>query len=239
MGTANNLTNTLSIKGKPLDIIARLERPHKHKIDLGHVEAPWGEDYFIEGAGLGFFAQALAAYDPEKGKSVTRSVKSIVEVFQEGFGQRTTIRLPEEEISTEFLLVEILNTCAVGPRLKFAPDADPTDGLLHVVCIDGEKKESYFRYMRSLLTEEIADMPSVNVYKVQSLEIGWNGFPFHIDDYVRPFDFDYHNKKEELFPLRRYPDVPDDATIRVEVLPQALNIWLPKPEDGNDYTHKN
>ncbi len=239
MGTANNISRTLRVEGKPLDIVARLKRPQECKFDMGHITAPWGEDYFIEGAGFGFFAQVLATYDPEKGKSVTRSIKSIVEVFRDGYGQQTKIRLPDRELSTEFLLVEILNTTAVGPRLKFAPDADPADGLLHVVCIDGEQKESYFQYMRSLLTEEIAELPSVSTYAVPRLEIVWKGFPFHVDDYIRPFDFDFQTKEEEIFPLRRFPDVAEDATINIEVLPQALNIWLPEPEDGEQDNDEN
>lgn len=238
MGTANNFTHTLGIEGTPLEIIARLQQPEKHRLDLGHVIAPWGEDYFIEGAGLGFFAQVLATYDPEKGKSVTRSVESLVEVLREGYGQRTTIRLPQEEITTEFLLVEILNARAVGPRLKFAPNADPTDGLLHVVCIDGEKREGYFRYLRTMLTEEMAELPSVRVCEVPELEIAWDGFPFHVDDYIRPYGFDFRQKEDDLS-LRQYPDVPEEATIRIEVVPQALDLWLPQCEDGETYEHAN
>lgn len=238
MGTANNLTHTLGIKGTPLEIIKRLRQPEKHQFDMGHITAPWGEDYFIEGAGFGFFAQVLATYQPEDGKSITRSAESLVEVLREGYGQRTTIHFPNEAISTEFLLVEILNAHAVGPRLKFAPNADPTDGLLHVVCIDGEKRESYFRYLRCLLTEDMAELPSVAVYAVPKLEIEWNGFPFHVDDYVRPADFDYR-KEDDSLALRAYPDVPESATIQVEVLPGVLNIWLPQPQDGEEYAHEN
>lgn len=239
MGTANNLANTLGLRGDPLDIIRRLTNPEKHKFDLGHIAAPWGEEYFIEGAGLGFFAQVLAAYQPENGKSLTRSIKSLVEVLRDGYGQKTTVRLPGEEVSTEFLLVEILNTHAVGPRLKFAPDADPTDGLLHVVCVDGQKQEGFFRYLRHLVTEEIAELPSVAVYTVPELEIVWDGFPFHVDDRIRPSNFDFQTEKEALFPLRRYPDVPEQAVIRAKVLPHALNVWLPQPENGEEYNHKN
>lgn len=239
MGTANNLSRTLGISGTPLEIIARLAAPKKHRIDLGRVEAPWGVDYFIEGAGLGFFAQALALYDPSKGKSITRSIRSLVDVFRDGYGQRTTIRLPDACIATEFLLVEVLNTTAIGPRLKFAPSADPTDGLLHVVCIDGEQQESTFRYLSSLLTEDIEEMPSVSVYQVPQLEILWTGFPFHIDDYVQPVGFDYRNQENGPWPLRRFGDVAEDAMIRIRVLPQALNVWLPQPEDGEAYPHQN
>ncbi|MCA9968821.1 MAG: hypothetical protein KC425_01335 [Anaerolineales bacterium] len=237
MGTANNLTYTLRMEGTPLEILARMRRPKKVKFDLGHVVAPWGEDYFIEGAGLGFFAEVLATYRPEDGKSVTRSVQSLVEVLRKGYGQQTTLRLPETAVSTEFLLVEVLNARAVGPRLKFAPDADPTDGLLHVVCIDGSKRESYFRYLRSMLTEEMEELPSVSTYAVPWLEIDWQGFPFHVDDYVRPQDFDFREADDDVL-VRYYPDVPVEATIRIEVLPSALNIWLPQDDAEKETTHE-
>ncbi|MBK8905203.1 MAG: diacylglycerol kinase family lipid kinase [Anaerolineaceae bacterium] len=241
MGTANNLNATLGVEGTPLEIIERLRNPQKHRFDLGHVSAPWGDDYFMEGAGLGFFAEVLARYEPEKGKSVTRSVKSLVEVLTQGYGQRTTVHLPQQDVTCEFLLVEILNAHAVGPRLKFAPDADPTDGLLHVVCIDGEKREGYFSYLRGLLTEEMVELPSVSVYRVPELSIEWHGFPFHIDDYVQPkgFNFRRENQEEAANLIRMFPDVPEEATIHVKVLPQALNIWLPEQLEGKEYSHAN
>jgi diacylglycerol kinase (ATP) len=241
MGTANNLNATLGVEGTPLEIIERLRRPEKHRFDLGHVSAPWGEDYFMEGAGFGFFAEVLARYEPEKGKSVTRSVKSLVEALTQGYGQKTTVHLPQQDISGEFLLVEILNAHAIGPRLKFAPDADPTDGLLHVVCIDSERREGYFSYLRGLLMEEIVDLPSVSVYKVPELSFEWHGFPFHIDDAVQPkgFDFRRADQEEASSLLRLVPDVPQTATINIKVLPQALNVWLPEGIDGKAYPHAN
>lgn len=241
MGTANNLARTLGTDQDPLDIIERLREPQKHRFDVGRVKAPWGEDTFLEGAGLGLFAQVLATYKPEKGKSVTRSVKSLVEVLGKGYGQRTTLRLPEEEISSEFLLVEILNTQAVGPRLKLAPEADATDGLLHVVCVDAEKKDGYFKYLQSLLSEDMGSLPSVAYYEVAELEIAWDGFPFHIDDYVQPRDFDYRQEDEDagVPSLRRYPDVAEGATIQIKVMPQALNLYLPASEEGEEYEHEN
>lgn len=241
MGTANNLNATLGVEGTPLEIIERLRHPEKHRFDLGHVSAPWGEDYFMEGAGLGFFAEVLARYEPEKGKSITRSVKTLVEVLTKGYGQKTTIHLPQEDVTCEFLLVEILNAHAVGPRLKFAPDADPTDGLLHVVTIDGEKREGYFSYLRGLLTEEIVELPSVSVHKVPELSIEWHGFPFHIDDYVQPkgFDFRRADQEEAAHLLRMVPDVPEAAMINIKVLPQALNVWLPEGLEGKEYPHAN
>jgi diacylglycerol kinase family enzyme len=238
MGTANNLTKTLEIEGTPLEIIERLANPKKHRIDLGHITAPWGEDYFIEGAGFGFFAEVLATYEPEKGKSVIRSLESIAEVIREGYGQRTTIRLPEHEITAEFLLAEFLNARAVGPRLKLAPNADPTDGLLQVVYIDSEQEEGYFEYLRNFVDGEMNELADVEVYSVSELEVAWNGFPLHVDGYVRPGDFDFRQQENGMM-LRPYPDVAEEAVIQIEVIPQALSIWLPQREDGRAYDHEN
>lgn len=237
MGTANNVCRTLGIEGDPLDILRRLRSPRACGFDIGHLEAPWGSDYFLEGAGLGFFAEVLAAYDPEKGKSVMRSLRSLAEVSLNGFSRITQIEFPEKTIQDEFLLVEVLNTTAVGPHLKFAPDADPTDGLLHVVCIKQNQQDTFLKYVRSLVTEELYELGSVEIFKVKELKIRWDGFPVHVDDVVLPPGFDFRRleqqekeiQAENAFPfrLRPFPDVEPGSTLHLRVLPQALSVWLP------------
>ncbi len=228
MGTANNVCRTLGIEGKPLDIVQRLRSPRPSGFDIGRLQASWGADYFLEGAGIGFFAEVLASYDPEQGKSMLRSVQSLVDIFQHGFARETTLYLPDEEIQGEFLLVEVLNTTAVGPRLKFAPDADPTDGLLNIVCIREGHREGYLRYLHALLAEELYDLDSVEVYQVPALKISWRGFPVHIDAEVHPPNFDFRGElQDKRVILRPYPHLPVNATLHIRALPQALQVWLP------------
>lgn len=239
MGTANNVCRNLGIEGEPLDILRRLRSPRPGKFDMGHLRAPWGEDYFVEGAGVGFFAEVLASYDPEKGKSILRSLESIVGILEKGFCRETIIELPDRTLKDGFLLVEILNTNAVGPRLKFAPDADPTDGLLHVVCIKESQQEGFLQYLRGLATETLNELESVEVYKVPELKIHWRGFPVHADAKVHPPGFDYRREKREdtaalLAWIRPYPDIPESATVNFRVLPQALSVWLPAPEEATE-----
>lgn len=236
MGTANNVCRDLGIEGKPLDILRRMKEPQRCGLDVGHVQAPWGEDYFLEGAGIGFFAEVLASYNPEKGKSVLRSLKSIVGILQEGFNRETILELPDQTIQDDFLLVEFLNTTAVGPHLKFAPDADPSDGLLNVICIKENQKEGYLNYLRGILVEDLHKMESVDVYKVPELKIRWRGFPVHVDAVVHPpgFDFKQAEANENASPLSRirpFPDVAPEATITIRILPQALSVWRPSPAE--------
>src|SRR5262245_53479823 len=81
LGTANNTARTLGITGPPLEIIAGLASPRRQLLDIGHMCGPWGEDYFLEGAGWGLFADALSDYNPEQGKSVTRGLSIAIKTL--------------------------------------------------------------------------------------------------------------------------------------------------------------
>jgi diacylglycerol kinase (ATP) len=234
MGTANNICKTLGVEGDPLAIIKGLGSPRSFKFDIGQIEAPWGEDYFVEGAGIGFFAEILATYEPEKGKSVLRSVKSLIEILQNGFAREATIRMPDQEVHGEFLLVEALNMSSIGPRLKFAPDADPGDGLLNIVCIREDNKESYIKYLTSLINEEMYELESVETYQVPWFDISWKGFPVHLDAEIHPPDFNYRKEEEEDgvgYSFRPYPDLPESAVLHFENLHGVIHTYLPQMDD--------
>lgn len=180
----------------------------------------------MEGAGLGFFAEVLATYDPEEGKSVLRSLKSLAEISVNGFSRETYLELPDGIVQDEFLLVEVLNTATIGPRLKFAPDADPTDGLLHVACIKKNQEDGFLKYLQGMVTESLYELESVVLYKVPELKIRWHGFPVHVDGVVHPPGFNFREGEEEgaspLSLIRPFPDVAPEATIHVKVLPLCV-----------------
>lgn len=236
MGTANNICKTLGIVGDPLEIIKGLRSPRSYDFDIGQIKAPWGEGYFIEGAGIGFFAEILASYEPDKGKSVLRSVRSLIEILQNGFAREATIHMPDEDVHGEFLLVEALNMNAIGPRLKFAPDANPGDGLLNIVCIRDDKRESYIKYLTSLLNEELYELDSVETYRVPWFDITWKGFPVHLDAEIHPPDFSYRKEEEDGtgYGFRPYPDLPESAVLHFENLPKSVQAWLPELADEEE-----
>lgn len=232
MGTANNVARSLGIDRDPLEIVAGLAEPRPLSFDIGYLQAPWGEDYFLEGAGFGFFADVLATYDPEKGKSVLRSMEAIGDTLLKGHAYPNTIRLDGEELAGEFLLVEMLNTTAVGPRLKFAPDASPCDRVLNAVCIQASDRQGFLNYLTSLIKEDLDKLEAVTVRQVKQLSFTWTGFPVHVDGEVRPHDWNERQEIEEteLGPRPFLPRV-ESGQIKVQVLPAALTLWMPSLEE--------
>lgn len=232
MGTANNVASALNINDDPLTIINKLSKKRPYAFDVGKVTAPWGVDHFLEGAGFGFFADILATYDPAKGKSVLRSVKAFTDIFTSGQSYQTSLICDGEEVEGNFLLVEALNTTAVGPRLKFAPDATPGDGLLNIVCIHESDRTGFMDYLRSLIAEDLHNLETVTVCKAREVRLEWDGFAVHIDAELRPPGVqEEENGNFALSGTRQF----DSGALKIEVLPGAVELWLPpEGEDENE-----
>lgn len=234
LGTANNIFATLGVPLNPLEIIAGLKNAQPYAFDVGRVRAPWGEDYFLEGAGFGFFADTLARYDPEKGKSMLRSVQALMDIMRKGFAYENCLHLRGEEDRDEFLLVEALNTTAVGPRLKFAPSASPGDGLLDVVCIRASDREGFLHYLAGLVREDLDSLETVTVRQVQEVTLTWKGFPFHVDAEIRP---SYLRQQQQsagaaaFEPQSGWPQA-EAGQVTIDLLPGAITLWLPAVETG-------
>jgi diacylglycerol kinase (ATP) len=230
LGTANNVGHALGIEGKALEIIARLKDPRKDAFDVGIVTAPWGRDFFVEACGFGLYADGLATYDPNEGRSLLRSISSIIQTINEFEAHTCQITLDGEDISGTYRMFEVMNTNRFGPWIKMAPEADPGDGLLDVVRIRPDHDESLFRYVTSLVAEELAELPNVEVSRGRCVEIRWPGdFPIHVDAEIRP---PVSDRSREQNPAKGATDPithTDKNIVRIEVMPQALEIWQPSP----------
>jgi len=221
LGTANNVGHSLGIEGSALEIIAGLKDPIRRHFDVGRVTAPWGKDFFIEACGFGLYADALKTYDPNEGRSLLRSISSIIQTINEFEAHYCQVTLDGEDISGTYRMFEVMNTNRFGPWIKLAPEADPGDGLFDVVRVHPDHQESLFRYVSSLLAEEMGELPNVEVARGTCLELRWQGnFPFHVDAEVRP---PISDPVQEQNPDS---DTQDNA-VRVEMMPKALEIWLP------------
>jgi diacylglycerol kinase family enzyme len=232
MGTANNIAASLGISADPLAVVTGLAQPREFPFDIGQIHAPWGKDYFLEGAGFGFFADILATYDPEKGKSILRSMQAITNTLLRGHAYENCVRLAGKDECGEFLLVEVLNTTAVGPRLKFAPNASPGDGLLDLVCIRASDREGFLTYLASMVLEDLERLETVTVRPATELTFTWRGFPFHVDGEVRPPYFrEQHLLEEAEFGARPYLPQAEAGPISINVLPGAVTLWLPSLKD--------
>ncbi|MEI2612613.1 MAG: diacylglycerol kinase family protein [Candidatus Promineifilaceae bacterium] len=232
LGTANNIAAALGIQGTPLDIIARLQTPRPFSFDVGQLHSPWGTDYFLEGAGFGFFADILTTYEPEKGKSIWRGLQAFTNTLLNGYVHESCLYFNGEELPGNYLLVEVLNTPAIGPRLRFAPNAHPGDGWLDIVCIEASDREGLLRYAASLITEDLEKLETVTVHQAKEMTFTWNGFPLHIDAELRPPHI-HDQQATQDSPWGSHPYLPHGSshTLTIRVIPQAINLWLPPLEE--------
>ena len=235
LGTANNVGASLGIEGSALEIIAGLKDPVKRRFDIGVVTAPWGRDYFVEACGFGMYADALARYDPNEGRSLLRSLSSMIETISEFESHFAQITLDGEDISGTYRMFEVMNTSRFGPWIKLAPEADPGDGLLDIVRIHPDHDESLFRYVASLVAEDLKELPNVEISRGRCLEFRWQGnFPFHIDAEIRP---PVSERPKERTPAVGATDPnshTEENVLRIELMPQALEIWQPAPPPEKD-----
>lgn len=211
-GTANNVGRTLGIEGDPLKILQRLQGGPTREVDMGRLSLPWGETFFLEGAGCGLFAEALARYQPDDGKSFLRGIKTLVELLTNLPSRPLQLRIDGVEEEGEYLLVEAMNMGAVGPRLNLAPSADPSDGRFDLLKIRVEQRESYLTYLTALLNGEVENLESIERARIRKLEIKWNGFPIHQDASC----------------LRTDEAMDEDVWVTVDLKPKCLKFRLPQ-----------
>ena len=232
LGTANNVGHALGLDGSAQEIIAGLKNPVKRDFDVGIVTGPWGRDFFVEACGFGLYADGLAIYDPDEGRSLLRSISSIIETINEFEAHSCHITLDDEDISGTYRMFEVMNTNRYGPWIKLAPDADPGDGLLDVVRIRPDSDESLFRYVASIVAEELGELPNVEVSRGQRLEIRWPGtFPIHVDAEIRPPGSEPAKDRNPAVGASDSSSHTEEKIVRIEVMPQALEIWQPSPPE--------
>jgi len=229
MGTANNLCRALEVTRDPLEIIAALGQPVRCRFDVGMVCFPWGKEYFLEAMGFGFYADALAAYRPENGKSVARSISSLLDTLRNFQPHPCQISMDGRELSGQYLNVEILNTDSFGPRIKITPEARFDDGLLDVVLIRPDERDSVLDYITQLMKGDLISLPGVQDTRGRRLDFRWEGwYPLHLDGEVRPQGF---KASPEDASGARMATIAGEAKVTVEALPGAVEFWLPHPAE--------
>lgn len=211
MGTSNNVAATLGVPARPLEVARGFRNARPHPFDVGRVTAPWGEDHFLEACGCGAFADLLAAYRPDQPKSPLRAVRALVSTLGE-FTPRplaaTLLDVPAHPLKRTAML-EVMNTRGVGNGLRFATHADPGDGLLDVVQVDGDRLDPVPGYLAALARNSFADLPSVHTARAKRVEVTYTGQTFHVDDEIR------------------HPLPGASGQVRIEVRPEALSMLVP------------
>lgn len=212
LGTANNIARTLGLAAPTADLVRGLAAPRKRPFDLGCVRAPWGDLRFLEAFGFGMFAQGLADYRPDAPKNLLRAAWAAARTLAHYEAKYWRLELDGEDVSGRYLMVETMNTAAMGLRLRLAPGADPGDGVFDVVLVREDKSVSANSYLTKLAAGHLQKLPNVTVRRGRHLKLDWDGPPVHIDEEIRGT----RNATKST------------GSIDVEIQPGALELWLPQ-----------
>jgi diacylglycerol kinase (ATP) len=214
-GTANNIAQTLGIRGAWRDLVQELHGWRSQPFDAGIAAGPWGEVTFLEGVGFGLFADTMAEArlaPTEVAATLGRDVELVTDVARvrsllpQVAPRPLRLRLDDRVVEAETLLVAIMNITAVGPRLRLAPTARPDDGLLHVVIAREEHRASLDAYLEARLEDEPATL-HLEEHIARSVEVRCTGDRLHIDDDVIDGD--------------------GPATVDCRILPGAIRVLVP------------
>jgi diacylglycerol kinase family enzyme len=197
LGTANNVANALGLTNKSLEqLIGGWATARRTKFDVGVATGPWGATCFIEGLGVGFFADLIASaakgnVDLDRfnasGAKITCALEIIRNRLQSCPASRLKITLDDQNLSGEYVLLEAMNIRSIGPNLDLAPAADPGDGLLDLVLVSKSERDKISRYLSDRIDGK-SSSAELMVRRSKSLRIECQGLHIHIDDNLWPDD---------------------------------------------------
>jgi diacylglycerol kinase (ATP) len=188
LGTANNIASSLEIHGEIEQLVARWHDAQVVKIDVGVVEVGGGAHRFLESVGCGLVTSCiaegsgtLAKDDPALHIEDARDL--YLETLRKLQPRPYEITLDGERISSEFLLVEVLNMPAIGPKLEFTGEVSAADGLLSVVLLGESDRDALVHYVTALGSAATAPA-GFKSWRVKTITIA-GADRLHVDDRVR------------------------------------------------------
>lgn len=196
IGTANNIAKTLGVLGGARELVETWSTSHAEQpFDIGEVVAPWGRERFIEGLGCGPVADLISrgaevvADATLLGRETDRALHLFGEIIREAPAQRWKIDADGEDLSGDYLAVELLNTRFVGPNVPWSPSADTGDGLLDVVLVGEADREPLLAYLDNRLHLASGLLPDLHVVRARRIKLTVPaGVRCHLDDQLWPSD---------------------------------------------------
>ncbi|HEY7321007.1 MAG TPA: diacylglycerol kinase family protein [Candidatus Binatia bacterium] len=198
MGTANNIANTLGVTGKSFeDLVDGWQTARCTNFDAGIAKGPWGSRYFIEGFGVGLFAETMfkienghhphvtRSADPED--SLSEALKALKKQLSSYPSKELTVRLDGQDLSGDYYMLEAMNIRFIGPNLDLVPGAEINDGLLDVVFVPKDQQAKLSQYIGDRLRGK-RSRARLKVRQGRHLQVEWASSPIHLDDRPWPQD---------------------------------------------------
>jgi diacylglycerol kinase (ATP) len=199
VGTANNIARTLDLQRPAAEVIQGLSAARRTRLDIGKIEAPWGNNMFVEATGLGFIGTMLSRPMSQlslilsrvRGRVTGRPIeerraRGVARLIRDEPPRAIAITADGVDLTGNYIGVEAMNIREVGPNICLAPNADTADGLLDLVLVREEDREALARCVERQATH-CDELPLVR-RRVKRVEISWEPQYGHVDDGMWPKD---------------------------------------------------
>jgi len=213
LGTANNIANSLGIADIRLqDLIASWNTARSINFDSGVAKGPWGTESFVEGFGVGLFAETMVELESgemelpsEKPERVIPAVMKILNEQVDHFpAKNMVVQLDGKDVSGEYVMLEALNIRYIGPNLNLVSAAQMNDGFLDVVFVTKRDRRKLSKHISDRLSGKTT-RGTLTVRRGQHLQIEWENSPIHIDDMTWPTEKDRTALKSNAIDIRIDP----------------------------------
>jgi diacylglycerol kinase (ATP) len=182
LGTANNIARSLGVSGTPQELVETWKLDNTRPLDVGMVKASWGTSRFVEGFGVGLFAEFLkAAKKREKGNGADnlRKGRALLEKWVKTVKPiEISITIDGKALNGEFLGVEVMNVPFTGPALPLAAKANIADGRLDIMCFDADRR----RDLKEWLASPLEEAAPVTTRQGKTIELPWADTANRLDD---------------------------------------------------------
>ena len=182
-GKANNIARALGASASASRVAKGIEQRPNARLAIGLIRSPWGKARFVESAGIGPLAVLLRTEVP-----TLRDARGILrQALRSGQPHDVRIRVDGRDRSGRYAVVHVMNIDAVGPRLVYAPHADPGDRSLDLVLVAESQRRAFSRYLERLAGGQPGRCP-VDPIRARRIEIApWRARDSgHVDDKVWP-----------------------------------------------------
>lgn len=190
MGTANNLSKTLSLDKDTSfeDHVKDWENNKRQRFDVGLLEYDGHTDFFLEGVGYGVFPALIQQMDSidtshleNAEEKIQLALEKLYKIIHTAGAQYYTIHADNETYEGKYLLLEVMNISSIGPNLMLAPSAQIDDGYLDLVAITEQQRDVFAMYIKKLIHQE--DVSSdFQTIRAKKLRIQSDNQIIHIDD---------------------------------------------------------
>ena len=187
VGTANNIARSLGIPFEAQGALQVIAAGRERRIDVGRV----GGETFLEGAGVGLFADAIAAIGGSELRphQILRILRLLGPLWWNPKISSLRLTLDGVEQREQAVMVAIANTAHLGEGVPIAPQARLNDGLFDIVIVGEMTRWELAAFARAAVHGRHLALPKVRRTQARAAEIRrvhprLHALPVHADDHI-------------------------------------------------------